>query len=127
MISCSFSSLTRKVALGSNSVTTPGNSSTSSLAILTPGEDYRVRHRASGGHKIWRNLLQITRFVNHRKPRVPNGCARGAEGCRASRDRRTEQRRDCLPPTKGRGRSTLPPRRLQGPSWRRHLGRRRRG
>src|SRR5215217_5225713 len=38
MISCSFSSLTRKVALGSNSVTTPGNSSTSSLAILTPGD-----------------------------------------------------------------------------------------
>src|SRR5690606_15808261 len=33
MISCSFSSLTRNIALGSNSVTTPGNSSTSSFGI----------------------------------------------------------------------------------------------
>src|SRR5690348_14965656 len=36
MISCSFSSLTRKVAFGSNSVTTPGNSSNSSFAIRYP-------------------------------------------------------------------------------------------
>src|SRR3979490_467046 len=33
MISCPFSSLTRKVALGSNSETMPGNSSSSSFAI----------------------------------------------------------------------------------------------
>src|SRR6266567_545375 len=33
IISCPFSSLTRKVALGSNSETVPGNSSNSSLAI----------------------------------------------------------------------------------------------
>src|ERR1700691_1622020 len=33
MISCSFSSLTRKVAFGSSSVTTPGNSKSSSFAI----------------------------------------------------------------------------------------------
>src|ERR1700693_3424153 len=33
MISCSFSSLTRKVAFGSSSDTTPGNSSSSSFAI----------------------------------------------------------------------------------------------
>src|SRR5260370_17986897 len=36
MISCSFSSFTRKVAFGSNSVTTPGNSSSSSFAIRYP-------------------------------------------------------------------------------------------
>src|SRR5271168_4550717 len=36
MISCLFSSLTRKVAFGSNSVTTPGNSSSSSFAIRCP-------------------------------------------------------------------------------------------
>src|SRR5215813_9896089 len=36
MISCSFSSLTRKVALGSSSVTTPGNSSNSSFVIRRP-------------------------------------------------------------------------------------------
>src|SRR5580693_7830780 len=36
MISCSFSSLTRKVAFGSSSVTTPGNSSSSSFAIRYP-------------------------------------------------------------------------------------------
>src|SRR5579863_8284661 len=33
MISCSLSSFTRKVALGSNSLTVPGNSSSSSFAI----------------------------------------------------------------------------------------------
>src|SRR6187402_1731112 len=33
MLSCSFSSFTLKVALGSSSVTTPGNSSISSFAI----------------------------------------------------------------------------------------------
>src|SRR5712692_2645590 len=33
MISCSFSSFTRKVAFGSSSVTTPGNSKSSSFAI----------------------------------------------------------------------------------------------
>src|SRR5437763_8314215 len=42
MISCSFSSFTRNVAFGSNSVTTPGNSSSSSLAI-----DIHVRVRRS--------------------------------------------------------------------------------
>src|SRR5258708_38449684 len=36
MISCSFSSLTLKVAFGSNSVTTPGNSRSSSFAIRYP-------------------------------------------------------------------------------------------
>src|ERR1700689_3875365 len=36
MISCSFSSLTRKVAFGSSSVTTPGNSKSSSFAIRYP-------------------------------------------------------------------------------------------
>src|SRR5262249_38761665 len=36
MISCSFSSLTRKVAFGSSSVTTPGNSNSSSFAIRFP-------------------------------------------------------------------------------------------
>src|SRR4051794_27795387 len=36
MISCSFSSLTRNVAFGSSSVTTPGNSNSSSLAIRCP-------------------------------------------------------------------------------------------
>src|SRR5262245_50373785 len=36
MISCSFSSLTRNVAFGSSSVTTPGNSSSSSFAIRNP-------------------------------------------------------------------------------------------
>src|SRR3954447_15906634 len=36
MISCSFSSLTLKVAFGSNSVTTPGNSRSSSFAIRCP-------------------------------------------------------------------------------------------
>src|SRR6218665_1367305 len=48
MISCSFSSFTRKVALGSSSVTTPGNSSTSSLAILSP-ETALTRHSAMSG------------------------------------------------------------------------------
>src|SRR5437763_8828823 len=42
MISCSFSSLTRNVAFGSSSVTTPGNSNSSSFAI-----DIRVRVRRS--------------------------------------------------------------------------------
>src|SRR6266446_5711412 len=37
MISCSFSSLTRNVAFGSSSVTTPGNSKSSSFAIRNPG------------------------------------------------------------------------------------------
>src|SRR5215831_9850520 len=37
MISCPFSSFTRKVALGSNSETVPGNSSNSSLAIRVLG------------------------------------------------------------------------------------------
>src|SRR5215467_3151188 len=36
MISCSFSSLTRNVAFGSSSVTTPGNSKSSSFAIHSP-------------------------------------------------------------------------------------------
>src|SRR5712672_1333421 len=36
MISCSFSSLTRKVAFGSSSVTTPGNSRSSSFGIRYP-------------------------------------------------------------------------------------------
>src|SRR5216683_1370933 len=36
MISCPFSSLTRKVAFGSSSVTTPGNSRSSSFAIRRP-------------------------------------------------------------------------------------------
>src|SRR5215510_2496846 len=36
MISCSFSSLTRNVAFGSSSVTTPGNSKSSSFAIRSP-------------------------------------------------------------------------------------------
>src|SRR5690606_13514632 len=64
MISCSFSSLTRKVALGSNSVTTPGNSSTSSLAILSPEMVPRAI-MASRDRKIGRNLLQFIGFVNH--------------------------------------------------------------
>src|SRR5690554_6884944 len=41
MISWSFSSFTRNVALGSSSVTTPGNSSISSLAIHFPSENLR--------------------------------------------------------------------------------------
>src|SRR5215472_3421887 len=50
MISCSFSSLTRNVAFGSNSVTTPGNSKSSSFAIryLTFGKQGRARRRPEG-------------------------------------------------------------------------------
>src|SRR5262245_7033690 len=46
MISCSFSSLTRNVAFGSSSVTTPGNSSSSSFAIRNPAFSNRDRRTA---------------------------------------------------------------------------------
>src|SRR5947209_19396754 len=47
MISCSFSSFTRNVAFGSNSVTTPGNSKSSSFAIryLSVSEKKGARRR----------------------------------------------------------------------------------
>src|SRR5215471_21658022 len=50
MISCSFSSFTRKVAFGSSSVTTPGNSKSSSLAIRYPAicKQDRRRRRPEG-------------------------------------------------------------------------------
>src|SRR5689334_11334807 len=48
MISCSFSSFTLNVALGSSSVTTPGNSSISSFAIrLLPNRSSRENGRAN--------------------------------------------------------------------------------
>src|ERR1700694_970413 len=73
MISCSFSSLTRNVAFGSSSVTTPGNSSSSSFAI-----DIRVRVRRSPcgsracvlGIREWARKLAETAGVHN----SPNCC-----------------------------------------------------
>src|SRR5688572_25326357 len=61
MISCSFSSFTLKVALGSSSVTTPGNSSISSFAIrLLPASKFggewsqgRTKSRRIPGLREW--------------------------------------------------------------------------
>src|SRR5262249_10804763 len=56
MISCSFSSFTLNVALGSSSVTTPGNSSISSFAIrLLPNRSSRENGRANAQNQgRWR-------------------------------------------------------------------------
>src|SRR4051812_36195495 len=48
IISCPFSSFTRKVALGSNSETVPGNSSNSSLAIRVLCQKGSCGGRAAG-------------------------------------------------------------------------------
>src|SRR5215831_4597535 len=63
MISCSFSSFTLNVALGSSSVTTPGNSSISSFAIrLLPNRSSRENGRANaqnqGRLRIWAGDLK---------------------------------------------------------------------
>src|SRR6266851_8550796 len=88
MISCSFSSFTRKVAFGSSSVTTPGNSKSSSLAIRYPAickQDRRwCRPKA-------RKLAEPSRIHNRR-------------GCRSTgvRNRRIFLRRDRGPRRFGR-------------------------
>src|SRR5215470_17122422 len=62
MISCSFSSLTRKVAFGSNSVTTPGNSRSSSLAIRYPA--FCKQGQADRPAPEARKLAESGRFDN---------------------------------------------------------------
>src|SRR5271167_1194458 len=67
MISCSFSSLTRKVAFGSNSITTPGNSSSSSFAIRCPDLSIGGRNVPNIAAEIgaepsgWRAVPQLAR------------------------------------------------------------------
>src|ERR1051326_355977 len=70
MISCSFSSLTRNVAFGSSSVTTPGNSSSSSFAIdirvRVPRAPYRLPSFNVLGVREWpRKLAETAGFHNH--------------------------------------------------------------
>src|SRR5581483_4854003 len=62
MISCSFSSLTRKVAFGSSSVTTPGNSNSSSFAIRCPDCCPQAGSVANPA-EIWRGHYRMTRFI----------------------------------------------------------------
>src|SRR6266699_1427424 len=90
MISCSFSSLTRNVAFGSSSVTTPGNSSNSSFAI-----DIRVRVRRSplGSRALWvlgirewaRKLAETPGF--HNTPAPPRKGWSSPDGAAAERAR----------------------------------------
>src|SRR4029077_18599369 len=65
MISCSFSSLTRKVAFGSNSVTTPGNSSSSSFVIRYPDLLQAVVTRPTSPLKSARNVADDGPLHNH--------------------------------------------------------------
>ena len=67
MISCPTSSFTRKVAFGSSSVTTPGNSSSSSFAIRRPASWSGAVGDRSGSHgapKSARNLAEGGRVHN---------------------------------------------------------------
>src|SRR5690606_18532855 len=70
MISCSFSSLTRNVALGSSSVTVPGNSSSSSFDIQHPLEIWR-----ENGQKARRNQVaaKLNRAGKGRKALISRG------------------------------------------------------
>src|SRR6185312_11073459 len=64
MISCSFSSFTLNVALGSSSVTTPGNSSISSFAIrLLPSRSSRENGRASAQNQGRLHRLRRALFL----------------------------------------------------------------
>src|SRR5262245_30088714 len=71
MISCSFSSLTRNVAFGSNSVTTPGNSRSSSLAIRCPALCATERP-ARAPPNLARNLAESCAHNNYRLARGPH-------------------------------------------------------
>src|SRR5208283_5925627 len=64
MISCSFSSLTRKVAFGSSSVTTPGNSKASSFAIRYLEVCHSAAARTKSEPKFARNLADDAPFHN---------------------------------------------------------------
>src|SRR4051812_45840370 len=69
MISCAFSSVTRKVALGSSSLTVPGNSSSSSLAIrpLKTGDLYSNTARAT--RESWREPWLRSGCITHSPPK----------------------------------------------------------
>src|ERR1700730_12143672 len=71
MISCPFSSFTRNVALGRSSLTVPGNSSSSSLAIMPLGTflgaEIAPKSRKSKGKEP-----SIRRPI-HREPRLYAG------------------------------------------------------
>src|SRR5262245_11068308 len=71
MISCSFSSLTRNVAFGSNSVTTPGNSRSSSFAIRCPAL-CTTEQPAREPPNLARNLAESCAHNNWRLARGPH-------------------------------------------------------